>query len=475
MTLQSSGAISLSDIRDEYNTGSNAPIVFNDYYRGGSLVKANAVNNTSTNLSADVPTSANNNPLSVEDFYGQGKGFRRTFNATATNQTGATMFGDDYTLDYPKEIVVDANVTVGATSTSNSAIQISSGLQGTISLTNNGSIEGAGGAASTQGGTALTCSSTVTVVNNGTIKGGGGGGGTGGTGGKGVYTGSATFTSLVDEGGGAFGSNNTPQNNMPNWMNSIYTGGGNLDGVGVVADRLWKGVNGQYSRAGSVGTSTEFRVNHSGSAGAGFNANCANRGPLYVSAQTNLTGVYSVSASISTSYGSGYGTPRINVSTSNVTSGTSINNSGTVGIAAGTTYYFTAYGSSSNNQNYYYNSLSMSVSGSPKVTQNGAAGGAGGVGEGYNQSAGAGASGSSGSNNAGSGGTGGAGGAFGQAGNAGGTGDNGSGTSVTYPATAPTNGASGANGGAAGLAVSGMSNVAGGSLGGSGTTVGGTA
>ena len=469
MTLQSSGAISLSDIRDEYNTGSNAPIVFNDYYRGGSLVKANAVNNTSTNLSADVPTSANNNPLSVEDFYGQGKGFRRTFNATATNQTGATMFGDDYTLDYPKEVVVDANVTVGATSTSNSAIQISSGLQGTISLTNNGSIEGAGGAASTQGGTALTCSSTVTVVNNGTIKGGGGGGGTGGAGGKGVFTGSATFSSLVDEGGGGSA---TPQNNKPNWLNSIYTGAGNLDGVGVVGDRLWGGINAQFNRGINP---AQFDINHSGSAGAGFSGACANRGPIYISAQTNVTGVYNVSASISTQYGSGYGTPTINVSTSNVTSGTSISNSGTVGIASGTTYYFTAYGSSSNNQNYYYNTLSMSVSGSPKVTQNGAAGGAGGVGEGYNQSAGAGASGSSGSNNAGSGGTGGTGGAFGQAGNAGGTGNNGSGTSVSYPATAPTNGASGANGGAAGLAVSGMSNVAGGSLGGSGTTVGGTA
>ena len=38
MTLQSSGAISLSDIRDEYNNGSSAPIDIDDYYRGGSLV-----------------------------------------------------------------------------------------------------------------------------------------------------------------------------------------------------------------------------------------------------------------------------------------------------------------------------------------------------------------------------------------------------------------------------------------------------
>ena len=46
MTLQSSGAISLSDIRDEYNNGSSAPIDIDDYYRGGSLVRANASNNT---------------------------------------------------------------------------------------------------------------------------------------------------------------------------------------------------------------------------------------------------------------------------------------------------------------------------------------------------------------------------------------------------------------------------------------------
>ena len=54
------------------------------------------------------------------------------------------------------------------------------------------------------GGNALQVdgSVAVTLVNNGTIKAGGGGGGTGGTGGKGVYTGSATFSSLVDEGGG---------------------------------------------------------------------------------------------------------------------------------------------------------------------------------------------------------------------------------------------------------------------------------
>ena len=469
--LQSSGAISFQDIESQYNPVTNFPSrALTEFYLGGSLVRANAGNNTATNLSAGVPTSG---AISLNDFYGKERAFKKTYSSTATNQTGVGVFGDDFAVDYPKQIVVNSSITVGATSTANPALKIDSTGVGTITITNEGSIEGAGGAAGQAGGNALQVdgSVAVTLVNNGTIKAGGGGGGTGGAGGKGVYTGSATFSSLVDEGGGAFGNYNTPQNNMPNWMNSIYTGGGDLDGQGVVADRRWRGVNGQYARYG-VGGSGEFRVNHSGSAGAGFNANCANRGPLYISAQTNLTGVYSVSASISSLYGSGYGTPTINVSTSNVTSGTSISNSGTANIASGTTYYFTAYGTTSNNQNYYYNSLGMSVSGSPLVIQNGGTGGAGGVGQGYNQAAGSGSSGGSGSNNAGAGGTGGAGGAFGAAGSDGGTGANGSGTSVSYPATAPTNGTSGASGGASGKSIQGVSNV---TESGSGTKTGATA
>ena len=109
MTLQSSGAISLTDIRDEYNNGSSAPIELDDYYRGGSFVRANATNNTSTNLSADVPTSANSSPLSINDFYGQKRAFRKTYASTATDQSGVGVFGDDFAVDYPKEIVINSS------------------------------------------------------------------------------------------------------------------------------------------------------------------------------------------------------------------------------------------------------------------------------------------------------------------------------------------------------------------------------
>ena len=468
--LQSSGAISFQDIESEYNPGTNFPSrALTEFYLGGSFVRANAGNNSSTNLSAGVPASG---AISLNDFYGKERAFRKTYSSTATNQSADSVFGDDFEVDYPKQIVVDSSQTVGSTSTSNAALTIESNGVGSISITNNGSIEGAGGAAGAAGGNALEVAGSVavTLVNNGTIKAGGGGGGTGGAGGKGVYTANATFSSLVDQGGGG---SSTPQNNSPSWFTTYGGSGNNLDGVGVVGDRLWGGIGAQFSRGINP---AEFDLNSLGGAGTGLSGNCANRGPIYFSAQTNTTGVYTVSASISSSYGSGYGTPQISVSTSTSSSGTLVSNSGTAGITASTTTYFTVFGTSAHqgtsSPNFYYNSLSGSVSGTCLATQDGGSGGAGGVGQGYNQSAASGSSGGSGSNNAGAGGTGGAGGAFGAAGSDGGTGSNGSGSSVSFPATAPTNGASGASGGASGKSIQGVSNV---TSSGSGSLTGATA
>jgi hypothetical protein len=468
--LQSSGAISFQDIESEYNPGTNFPSrALTEFYLGGSFVRANAGNNSSTNLSAGVPASG---AISLNDFYGKERAFRKTYSSTATNQSADSVFGDDFEVDYPKQIVVDSSQTVGSTSTSNAALTIESNGVGSITITNNGSIEGAGGAAGAAGGNALEVAGSVavTLVNNGTIKAGGGGGGTGGAGGKGVYTANATFSSLVDQGGGG---SSTPQNNSPSWFTTYGASGNNLDGVGVVGDRLWGGIGAQFSRGINP---SEFDLNSLGGAGTGLSGNCANRGPIYFSAQTNTTGVYTVSASISSSYGSGYGTPQISVSTSTSSSGTLVSNSGTAGITASTTTYFTVFGTSAHqgtsSPNFYYNSLSGSVSGTCLATQDGGSGGAGGVGQGYNQSAASGSSGGSGSNNAGAGGTGGAGGAFGAAGSDGGTGSNGSGSSVSFPATAPTNGTSGGSGGASGKSIQGVSNV---TSSGSGSLTGATA
>ena len=468
--LQASGAISLQDIEEQYNPGSNLPSRgLNEFYLGGSLVRANAGNNSSTNMSAGVPTSG---AISFNDFYSKERAFRKTFSDGNTNQSADTIFGDDFEVDYPKQLVVGSGDTIGSTSTSNAALTIESNGVGSITVTNEGSIEGAGGAAGAAGGNALEVAGSVavTLVNNGTIKAGGGGGGAGGTGGKGVYTANATFSNLVDEGGGGTSS---PQSNSPSWFITYGQSGNDLDGRGVVADRQWGGIGGQFSRGINP---SQFDINSLGGAGTGLSGNCANRGPIYFSAQTNTTGVYTVSASISSQYGSGYGTPQISVSTSTSSSGTLVSNSGTAGITASTTTYFTVFGTTAHQgttaPNFYYNSLSGSVSGTCLATQAGGSGGSGGAGQGYNQSAASGSSGGSGSNNSGAGGTGGTGGAFGTAGSTGSTGSNGSGSSVSFPATAPTNGSSGSSGGASGKSIQGVSNV---TSSGSGSLTGGTA
>jgi len=473
MTLQSSGAISLSDIRDEYNNGSSAPILLNDYYRGGSLVRANASNNTATNLSADVPTSANSSPLSINDFYGQKRAFRKTYSSTATDQSGVGVFGDDFAVNYPKEIVINSSQTVGATSTSAPALKIDSTGAGTITITNNGSIEGAGGAAGAAGGNALQVdgSVAVTLVNNGTIKAGGGGGGAGGAGGNGVATSTSTLSNFVDEGGTPYGSGNVPNNDVPSWF-SQYNGSHNLNGQGVVGDRKWGGLNGNAPQSGAVNTTWGLF-----STSSLFRGSLANRGPFYCSFRVSIAASYSLSATLTTTYGSGYGSPRINISTSNTSAsqgqgGGEYGNSESINLAADTTYYLVGFlNNITGGTNLYYNNFDFSISLSVNNVFTGGAGGAGGVGQGYNQSAGSGSSGSS-ATNAGTGGAGGAGGAFGVSGSTGSTGANGSGTSITYPSTAPTNGSSGSAGGASGKSIQGVSNV---TSSGSGSLTGGTA
>ena len=181
MAIAGSGAISLSDFRTEF-VGGSAAISLGDLYRGGSNIRAKAANNNATNLAAGVPTSG---VIAFDDFYGTAKGFRKTYSSGATNQDASDVFGDDYGVDYPKEIVINSGVELGATSTSQEALQIDSGLSGTMTITNNGTLTGAGGAAGAAGGDAFQADVACTLINNGTIRAGGGGGGAGGSGGNG--------------------------------------------------------------------------------------------------------------------------------------------------------------------------------------------------------------------------------------------------------------------------------------------------
>lgn len=185
MAIAASGAVSFSDLRTEFVGGSSA-ISYSDLYRGGSNIRSKAGNNTGVNLAASVPTSGT---INISDFRSQAKGFRFTFTSGATNQSAATLFGDDYAVNYPKEIIINNGVELGATSSTEEALEIPSGGSGTITVTNNGTLSGAGGSAGGgAGGDAFETAVACVLINNGTIRAGGGGGGAGGTGGGGSYT-----------------------------------------------------------------------------------------------------------------------------------------------------------------------------------------------------------------------------------------------------------------------------------------------
>jgi len=446
MTLAASGAISASDIRTEF-VGGSGTVDMASYYRGANTnVKSNAANNTATNLAANVPTSG---AISFNDFYSQAKGWQKTFSSDASQQSGTGIFGDDYSVDYPKTIVINAGVTVYSSSSSTPALDLTTGGAGTITVNNSGNLYGQGGAAQTDGGTALKADVSITVINNSgaNIKGGGGGGGNGGAGGVGSQATAAQISSVVDKVG-----------DKPDFVPySVLTQFG---------PRAWSGIgSGEWGLNVQQGTSVTSTI--------------SNRGPMWYSFQVNTAAEYSLSSYITDPFPedgqTGHrGTPVVNISTSEDTKsvgqggadyGSGLSWSGVkANLAANTTYYFCnytqgPYGSSSPDGAFFYNNMGTTLNLSVNTPSTAGTGGAGGIGQGFQQSATNGASGASGGTNAGTGGAGGNGGALGAAGTNGATGTNGSGTTISYPSTAPTVGSAGTNAGAAGYYILGQSNV----------------
>lgn len=274
MAIAASGAVSFSDLRTEYSA--TGAVSFSDFYRGAAsgFVRALAANNTATNLSAGVPTSGT---INFTNFRSQARGFRFTFTGGATNQSGSGLFGTDWGVDYPKDIIINSGVTIGGTSASEEALEISTGGLGTITITNNGTLIGAGGAANGgAGGDAFEAFVACTLVNNGSIIAGGGGGGrggNGGTGGGGRYTTTSTasnHTLYVTASGGS------ASYNCPNPY-----GGYSYAGVYVVSASMMD--NYEHKCYGRRITSSTVNTNGgsggsggNGGRGAGYNQTVAN-------------------------------------------------------------------------------------------------------------------------------------------------------------------------------------------------------
>jgi len=250
MAIAASGAVSLSDLRTEFVGGSSA-ISLNDLYRGGSNILAKAGDNPATNLAASVPASG---VIDVQDFYSTAKGFKNTVSSSTTNIDANALFGDDYDVNYPKIIDINSGVTVGGSS--DEAVDIPSGLAGTLVINNAGNILGFGGAANGgAGGAAINCASSgVTINNSGLLAGGdggGGAGGSGGSGGNGSYT--STSSSTSTRAGHATGyPGNIVATNCWMWTKANWSGVGTFTYSGGSTSTSYAGHS--FSRGSYIGS-----------------------------------------------------------------------------------------------------------------------------------------------------------------------------------------------------------------------------
>jgi len=226
MALQASGPISASQIRNEF--AGVTQVSFSDYFRHAEPtdgLEDFSETYTSANNSG-VPTTG---AIKFSDFYSKyrevmykvGSGYVRE------NANTSTLFDTYWGTNVPKRL--KNNGTIGATSTANVALTVSSNISNTLVIDNAGSIQGAGGAAGAAnggnggtGGTAILLNSLCSINNTGTIYGGGGGGGagtaggTGGNGGSGYYN--VTIYFRCTWGG--------RQTYFPNNFNACYPDGG---------------------------------------------------------------------------------------------------------------------------------------------------------------------------------------------------------------------------------------------------------
>jgi len=279
MTLPASGALSMSAINAEFGRGNNL-----NAYRG-------TVWYTDAGASGTF-TSAN---LGFNQFYGK-RPTSPTFSFTiSSSQTNANLRTLAVNAGWNQSSAVVATINSGvyiySTSTGTPALTINGSFPGGVTLVNNGTIQGMGGAggrgasrpsgvvqatAGSGGGLALSVSVGVSINNAGRIAGGGGGGG--GAGYVTRYYGKLQGTDLSgSSGGGGLGGGAGGTAVGPLYAFTSNAGqAGTLTSAGAGGAAKVDSVNsGQYNLAGGAGGSfgaTGATGTTGNSAGAGGGA-----------------------------------------------------------------------------------------------------------------------------------------------------------------------------------------------------------
>lgn len=211
-------AISMNTIAGEF--GGTVPHSLSEYYRGGGRVP-----NTPTN--SNIATSG---AINMGSFYGAMNRAQISLNLSSNtyNYDVYANRGPSYVAGSSDiTVTVPSSVVVGSTSTGAYAMLVPSSFNpgDTVTIVNNGVIQGMGGAGGngspaalgksapqnvgqngSSGGNALYVNRPTTVTNNGTIASGGGGGG-GGCATSGLNSKYAAYNSGGGGGGGGAGFN----------------------------------------------------------------------------------------------------------------------------------------------------------------------------------------------------------------------------------------------------------------------------
>lgn len=287
MTLNSSGPISLA--------GTTAGVSI-EIENGGNGTTMISLNDAAVRSLAGVPSGAITMPT---NFYGKANQFSFTISSNTSNANLRSLaVTAGWNTSSKVVATINSGVYVYSTSTGTPGLTVNGSFPGGVSLINNGTIlgmGGAGGAGNAQtggtGGTALLVSTALNVTNNNIIGGGGGGGG-----GSAFYC--RTYScgcycyNTTGKGGGGGGGRTGLTNSAGGAGYSGGAGAGNAGSAGTSTaggaggnsnnHSYFGGTGGTWGAAGGSGQAPPcactayayFTTPYSGSGGGGGKATC---------------------------------------------------------------------------------------------------------------------------------------------------------------------------------------------------------
>jgi hypothetical protein len=277
--MNSSGPISLA--------GTTAGVSI-EIENGGNGTTMISLNDTAVRSLAGVPSGAIIMPT---NFYGKANQFSFTISSNTSNANLRSLaVTAGWNASSKVVATINSGVYVYSTSTGTPGLTVNGSFPGGVSLINNGTILGMGGAGGygqagngSGGGTALLVSTALNVTNNNIIGGGGGGGG--GSSYQHQNFGCCSYNDLKGGGGGGGRTGLTNSSGGSGFAGGSAGGAGTSSSAGSGGyagfSRVYGGAGGTWGAVGTAGVvlccccrGYWQSTGYSGSGGSGGKATC---------------------------------------------------------------------------------------------------------------------------------------------------------------------------------------------------------